>query len=117
MMTTILVIMISEGTVARQPGRRIARRKAVPKKFLFEVQLIDAGLRLNRSHTSRSDPFGRVPAEPFWNSFRRDVTIARLQSVPAILPRRASTGPRFSGDIRSEPQPRAEICRMTSLFL
>ena len=98
-------------------GPDAARREAVSEKFLFEVRLICAELRLNRSRTSWSDPFGRVPVEPFWNSFRRDLAVARLQSVPAFLPRHASTGPRSSGDVRSEPQPRAEKWGMTPLFL
>jgi hypothetical protein len=29
----------------------------------------------------------------------------------------ASTGPRSSGDVRSEPHPRAEKCELTPLFL
>jgi hypothetical protein len=76
-----------------------------------------AGVRLNRSRTSQSDPFGRVQAESFWNSFRRDWAVARFQSVPAFPPRRASMGPRSFADVRSEPHPRAEKCGMIPLAL
>ena len=53
---------------------------------------------------------GRVPAEPFWNSFSRDWTVARFQSVPAFLPRRASMEPCASGNVRYKPQLRGENC-------
>jgi hypothetical protein len=39
-------------------------------------------------------PLRKRRAEPFWNSFSCDLTIAGLQSVPAFLPRRVSLGPR-----------------------
>ena len=45
-----------------------------------------------RFHASRSGPSGLGRAEPFWNSFSCDLTIAGLQSVPAFLLGQASVG-------------------------
>src|SRR5882762_10024283 len=47
---------------------------------------------LLRFRASRSGPSGLGRAEPFWNSFSCDLTIAGLQSVPAFLLGQASVG-------------------------
>ena len=56
------------------------------------------GVRLNRLDASRSDPFELRPAAAFGNSLADSVSIRFLLDG-------ASTGPRASGDVRSEPHP------------
>ncbi len=44
---------------------------------------------------------GRAERNTFWNSFRRDLSIARLQSVPAFFRGPATAGPRSFGKVAS----------------
>jgi hypothetical protein len=81
MMTRILVIMISWGIAGRQPDGRIARREAVAEKFLFEVRLIVAGARLNRSRSSGNVRSGPIRTATYRSSGLRPVTFDRRANM------------------------------------
>jgi hypothetical protein len=66
------------------------------------------GLGLNRFRTFRSDPFGRVPTESFWNSFRRDWqsrNFGQFQLSSLVTPRRVPVPPVKSA-LSPSPMPR-----------
>jgi hypothetical protein len=56
----------------------------------------------SRSRASQSDPSGSAERQP-------SEIPSRTWSVSAFLLSGPSTGPRSSGDVRSEPQPRAKV--------
>jgi hypothetical protein len=80
-----------------------SNRESLP---IHMVRYLDStrlrGLRLSRSRVSLSDPSGsaeRQPSEISWQT----------RPVSTFLLSGTATGPRSSGDVRSDPQPHAEV--------
>jgi len=87
-----------------------------PRGLFLCRTLSTAGL-LPLLPTSRNGTHGFGWAEPLWNSYSCDPSIAVLQSVPAFLLSQASVGPRSSGEVARQQASARSNQRFVNSFL